>query len=141
MQLVPIQDTEILLKLLKKDDIYKTLCNTNDITKVSFDFHTQHWMLVIEEQQLLGLMIFSPFTYRLMNFHFGLYKDFRSMNTVFIIRQCLEKAASDKDIIFMTTISDTNKKAMNVANKLGLQHIGVIKGGYSNSDMNIYSEV
>jgi RimJ/RimL family protein N-acetyltransferase len=143
MSLLPITDEASIIALLQKDELYKQLLNEEDVNNLSVDLKTQYWFIVVDDeiQEAIGMFLIIPFIGKCVSFHGGMYKEFRGRNTVQIVRQCLESIAPETDVVFMTTVKNTNKQAIALVEKLGLEYKGTIPGGYTNADMLIYSEV
>lgn len=141
IQLVLIQEIETLTKLLIKDNLYKTLCNCSK-KEIKF-LPGYEWFMILDmkKEEILGIFLITPGIGKTVFFHIGLYKKERGAGSPELIRECMNRYASNKDIIFLAPIPEYNRAAIKVAVKMGLFYKTTIYGGYSNSNLLIFSEV
>lgn len=134
LQLQPIQDTNYIRDLLKRDNLYKGILGTDtDIETQHIDTTSTFWYQGVLEDKVIGIFIIQPFTKTIWNFHGGVFKEYRG-NTVSYLKQALAQVPSNYEIYFMTTVHKDNRLANRLHEKSGFVYKTTI------GDTNIYAE-
>lgn len=143
MLLLPITDSQTLIKLLEKDDIYAPLCNISDkaLIESCLNLQIQQWFVLIEKEEIVGIFLVTPGNGMTLYFHAGLYKQYRNKHTSKYLKACLELYAPKKNVVWLTTQPEGNTAARKIVESMGFIHKATIPGGYSNKNMLIFSEV
>lgn len=142
MILVQHNEPESLKTLLIKDEMYKTLGNCSSEDQIQFDFNTQDWYLMIDpdKEAILGLVIITPFVGLVRCYHVGIYKEFRYLNSIELIKESIKILTHENSIKFIMPVKDTNTAAIKGCHKLGLKLKTSISNGYTNANMLLFGE-
>lgn len=128
-----------IIELLVKDEIYKDCFKSDDIYREHIDFKHHLWFQVIKDHKSIGIIWLTDFTHNCVTFHGGLFKEFRGPNTSDILKECLRQLQeANTKIKYFSLALSTNKKAINLLEKIGFTPVMTIVNGADNGDIIIY---
>lgn len=117
--LTSITDPLIIKKMLRIDDIYKGIFGINQLP-CKFIPCTKKWTwsLVFNNQQLLGLLMYSNYLSHVY-FHGAMFKKYRNHKTKYYLQEALNKIPGTKYYtVFKTTVHKTNNIALKLISSL-----------------------
>ena|ERR1700733_4060007 len=138
-----INDPLYVKELLQRDSLYQDIWPTiTDLTLMVPDMQSIAWFEVTKYYATIGILFIKEHTDNCVYFHGGMFKEYRNINTVNILKDCLTQLhILLPGYVFATTINSKNIPAINLIKKIGCVHQGTIKNGYKTGDLMIFSEV
>lgn len=133
-------DAEEVKRLVHKDVLYKTMLEIGTLEGYVPDLHVSAWFLVSRDGIEVGIMIAKPFGTNCINFHGGVFKEFRGQETPELVRECLEILRKQFNGVFMTTVNEHNTASIKLVKKLGMIEKTRIVNGYKTGDLIIFGE-
>jgi hypothetical protein len=125
-----IDTANYIKELLAKDDLYKDCFKTDALETISIDYNHHVWFevqLQYDGYKTIGIIWLTDFTHNCVTFHGGLFKEYRSSTTPYLLKQCLyELKTLNPHITFITTILKTNIKAIKLIESIGFKPIMTI---------------
>ncbi len=125
---------------LSRDDIAVEAFGVKNLEHWLPDIIGTIWIQWYEDEKLVGVAAIKQFSDTCITFHAGVYKEFRNKDSHIRLLHCLHNL---KSIIPFNIVLCPTKKS-NVAANRALQAAdftisGYIPGGYTDSDMRIYT--
>lgn len=141
MILEQITQPEAIKDLILKDELYKNILGLDSLDNFSPDLVHSVWFKVIENNNLIGIALITPFCANCITFHGGIYKEHRGQFSGARLQICLDyiKSLYPKYVILMP-VNSSNIPAQKLVAKSKFKLKTKIINGCGKDHLFIYAE-
>ncbi len=133
-----LNNTDKFKPAIMKDDLYKSISPELNLEKVDF-CNTLYFLANNENNQSLGILILQPFSPNCLQFHGGVYKEFRGRGRLYI-KEVIQIVKDAYNVQLVSTTYESNRPARNILKKLGFIEKTIIYDGYLNGNLVLFAE-
>ncbi len=134
-----ITDTNTIINLLKKDDVYKSVLGINIIDLWKLDLKTEAVFAGMEDDKLIGVAFLQDTNSGYVEVHIGLYKEFRNQKSVYYMKKVLKLLKRiTYPLHILCPVEINNIAAWTICEKAGMKYKKTKE--FNNKQYKIYSE-
>lgn len=90
IKFIRITNKSAINSYLIKDDLYKSIIGVDNIKDIKINTKNEAVLLGIQDNKEIGLVLLQDLNNGYVNFHTGLFKEFRHTNSLQILKQALK---------------------------------------------------